>query len=101
MRDAMPDVVMIPKESPVDHAANGEAETRSRGCQEASFCVEEQLGRDATTTCSGRSSNSHMVAAANCPTRYRIGDDGKTAERRRTGKRRLKPALESSENEFT
>ena len=34
---------------------------------------------------------------ANCPTRYRIGEDGKTAEQVRTGKRWLQPALEFEE----
>ena len=34
---------------------------------------------------------------ASFPTRYRIGEDGKTAEQRRTGKRWFKPALEFAE----
>ena len=85
-RDAMPDVEMIPKESSVGyHAANGEAEN-----------VVKEVKRQVRVLKSGLEEKlrMHIPAdhqihtrlprhGANCLSRYRVGDDGKTAEQRR------------------
>ena len=73
---------------------------RSQASRKTSSCVEE-LG-------SNSYNNMHVPAdhlvlkwlprhGANCLMRYRIGEDRKTAEQRRTRNRWLKPALEFGE----
>ena len=96
MRDAMPDVEMILKESPSGDHAGGE---RGQGGQETSSFVEEQLGRKATKHVSANHPFLTWLPrhGANCLTICRIGEDCKTAEEGRTGKRRLKPVLEIGE----
>ena len=64
---ALPDVEMTPKECLVeDHAANEEAGNAVKGIKKKCSCLEELLGRKAATTCSGRSSHSHMVTGTRC-----------------------------------
>ena len=83
-----------------DHAANGEAEKAVKG-------VKRQI--PVLKNSSGDSCNNKHVPAdhplltwlprhgVKCLTKYRIGEDGKAAKQRRTGKQGLKPALDASE----
>ena len=94
------DVEMVPKESPVgDHAANGEAERAVREIKGViralKSSLEHRLGRTLPA--------SHPILtwmprhAAECLSRYKIGEDGRTAEQRRTGKKWRKLAPEFGE----
>ncbi len=91
VRAAMNDV-----EAPVGgHAANGEAEGAEmeikRAVRTLKSSLEEKIGVTVDV--------SHPILiwlprrGAKCLSRYRIGDDGRAAEQRRTGKRWLKPTL--------
>jgi len=87
---AMPGVEVILQESPVgDHAANGEAENAvkeiKRQIRVLKSVMDEKMGTAVRAD--------HPILSwlprhcAECLSRYRIGQDGKTAEQRRTGRR--------------
>ena len=100
VRDAMPDVEMILKESPVgDHAADGGSGERGQGGQETSRMLNSSWQEKATKHVSANQPNLTWLPrhGANCLTRSRIGEDCKTAEQRRTGRHWLEPALEIGE----
>ena len=89
----MPDVDMIPKESLVgDHASNGEAVNAAKEVKRQVLVLKSRLEEKP---------QQHVPAiiqpsrhGAICLTRHRNGEDGKTAELKRTGKLWSKPALE-------
>lgn len=98
--DALPKIEMVPQESPVgDHQANGEAESAvrevKRSARALKEALEERLQRRLPLT--------HDIwtwlprHAADCLSRYRVGDDGRTAEQRRTGRRWNKALIEFGE----
>ena len=67
VRDAMPDVEVIPKECPVgDHAANRAAENATKEIKKQIRVLKSSQERREVTTCSGISSDSHVVAATRC-----------------------------------
>ena len=98
--ESMPDVDVVPKESPVgDHSANGEAENAVREVKRQirvlHAVLEAKLGMHIPAA--------HPILtwlprhAAEVMSRYRLGDDGKTAEQRRTGKRWMKTPIQFGE----
>ena len=100
VRDAVPDVEMIRKESLVGgHPADGEAGNAikevKRQVRVLKSSLEEMLQQHISAF--------HPILTwlprhgAKCLTRYRTGEDGKTAEQRSTGKRFLQPAHEFGE----
>ena len=95
VRGAMSDVEKIYKESLVgDHAANGEAENAVNDVKRQVHVVKEKEQQHVPTDHATRGCRD---AGANCLTRYRIGEDGKTAEQGRIRNRWLEPVLEFGE----
>ena len=91
---SLPEVEFVPQNSPpYDHSANGEAEVAvrelKRQCRAIKFVFEERSGKHLPK---GHPLLSWIPRhAANVLSRYRRGDDGRTAEQRRTGRRWRKP----------
>jgi hypothetical protein len=97
---ALPEIELVPRDSPPgDHAANGFAETGVRELKgiirTMKSALEEKLGRRLEK-------DDPLLAwlprhAASMLSRYRLGENGKTAEQMRTGKKWRKPAVEFGE----
>ena len=91
--DAMPEVDMIPRESLVVITLRMESAVkevkRQVGVSKSTF--EEKIQQHVPPD------NRIPRHRANCLTRYRLREDGRKAEQRRTGKWWLKPALEFGE----
>jgi hypothetical protein len=97
---ALPEIELVPRDSPPgDHAANGFAETGVRELKgiirTMKSALEEKLGKRLEK-------DDPLLAwlprhAASMPSRYRLGEDGKTAEQMRTGRKWRKPAVEYGE----
>ena len=91
---------MIPKESLVgDHGANAEAETAVKDVKRQVRVLKSSLEEKLQQQVPADHPNLTWLPrhGANCLTRYRIEADGNTAQKRGTGKRCLKPALEFGE----
>ena len=97
---SLPEVEFVPQNSPpYDHSANGEAEVAGRElkrhCRAIKFASEERSGKHLPK---GHPLLSWIPRhAANVLSRYRRGDDGRTAEQRRTGRRWRKPVARFGE----
>ena len=92
----LPEVEMVGKQSPEhDHQANGAAEAAVRECKgmirSLRALVEDKYQKRFAR---GEPILSWIARhAANCRNRYRLGSDGRSAERRRTGRQWRKPTI--------
>ena len=103
MSASMPDIEFVPKTSPEgDHQANGLAEIGVREAKGQVRVLRSQLEANLGERLSEEEPILMWLPrhATNCINRYRIGNDGRTAEQRRTGRKWKRPAVTFGEKVY-